>query len=43
MALLHEIQNLCIASALIQHTVGDLRGADAGKVSPWEFLPGHLA
>ena len=43
MALLHEIQNLCITSALIQHTVGDLRGTDAREVAPWQFLPGHLA
>ena len=27
----------------LEDTVGDLRGTDAGKVSPWEFLPGHLA
>ena len=43
MALLHEIQNLRIASALIQHTVSDLRGTDPRKISPGKFLPGYLA
>ena len=43
MALLHEIQNLRIASAFIQHTVSDLRGTDPRKISPGKFLPGYLA